>query len=143
MTENAVLNNPFRLISTQAIEVMMKSTKTDLIPSDYNLNFNHQVFPPEGSDRLFIVEFTASVTNTAKTFILNTKFHVRFQTDHEISPEYLQSNAIKINAPAIAFPFLRSFITTLTANAGFPPVILPPINFVRLLNPTEQIQPKA
>jgi preprotein translocase subunit SecB len=35
---------------------------------------------------------------------------------------------ININAPAIMFPYVRSFLSTLTANlgAGFPPIILPP-----------------
>ena len=35
---------------------------------------------------------------------------------------------IDINAPAIMFPYVRSFISTLTANLGegFPPIILPP-----------------
>lgn len=35
---------------------------------------------------------------------------------------------IDINAPAIMFPYVRSFLSTLTANlgAGFPPITLPP-----------------
>ena len=35
---------------------------------------------------------------------------------------------INTNAPAIMFPYVRSFLSTLTANlgAGFPPIILPP-----------------
>ncbi len=35
---------------------------------------------------------------------------------------------IDVNAPAIMFPYVRSFLSTLTANlgTGFPPIILPP-----------------
>lgn len=35
---------------------------------------------------------------------------------------------INSNAPAIMFPYVRSFLSTLTANlgTGFPPIILPP-----------------
>ena len=42
--------------------------------------------------------------------------------DKEIKP------FIDINAPAIMFPYVRAFLSTLTANlgAGFPPIILPP-----------------
>ena len=35
-----------------------------------------------------------------------------------------------INAPAIAFPYLRSFLSILTMQAGYPPVMIPSVNFV-------------
>jgi preprotein translocase subunit SecB len=38
--------------------------------------------------------------------------------------------AISGNAPAIAFPYLRSFISTLTLNAGYILAVLLSINFV-------------
>jgi preprotein translocase subunit SecB len=39
-----------------------------------------------------------------------------------------QKSFININAPAIMFPYVRSFISTLTANLGanFSPIIVPP-----------------
>lgn len=36
-----------------------------------------------------------------------------------------------MNAPAILFPYLRSYISTLTAQAGLSPVIIPTINLVK------------
>lgn len=38
----------------------------------------------------------------------------------------------RINCAAIIFPFLREFIADLTRRTGFPPLLLPPINFVKL-----------
>lgn len=38
------------------------------------------------------------------------------------------SNYLYLNAPAILFPYIRSYITALTALSGVPPVIIPPIN---------------
>ncbi|MFD0619676.1 protein-export chaperone SecB [Paenibacillus sp. GCM10027629] len=48
----------------------------------------------------------------------------------------------ELNAMAILMPYIRSTITSFTAQAGIPPVILPPVNVYHLLekqNPTEPI----
>lgn len=38
----------------------------------------------------------------------------------------------KINGPAIIYPYVRETIADLTRRAGYPPLHLPPVNFVRL-----------
>lgn len=136
MSENAIASNPFKLISTRAIEVTLAG-KGISFNNDYVLDFNHKIFgfdEPKTEDerKIFIVEFIARISNTTQSLVFSTKFHVVFQSEHPISKEYLESPGIRINSPAIAFPFLRSFVTTVSANAGYPPIILPSINFVRL-----------
>lgn len=136
MSENAITANPFKLISTRAVEVVLNS-KDSPFNNDYILDFNHRIFKLENPQndvekRIFIVDFQARVHNTPQSLVLSTKFHVVFQSEHPVTDEYLDSPGIRINSPAIAFPFLRSFITTVSANAGYPPIILPSINFVRL-----------
>lgn len=39
----------------------------------------------------------------------------------------------EVNAVAILFPYLRSLVSTFTANANIQPLILPPINVMRLM----------
>jgi preprotein translocase subunit SecB len=53
-----------------------------------------------------------------------------FKTQNPIDEDFRTSSFVKINAPAIAFPFLRSFITTITVNAGYNAIILPSVNFL-------------
>ena len=38
----------------------------------------------------------------------------------------------KANAPAIAFPYVRVFISNITLNAGYNPIVLPSFNFIKL-----------
>lgn len=52
-----------------------------------------------------------------------------FSTIQPITDDFKKSNFALINAPAIGFPFLRSFIQTLCVNIGIPPIILPSFNF--------------
>jgi preprotein translocase subunit SecB len=136
MTENEIISNPFRLISTRAIDTSL-SCKGVVLNNDYILDFKHKILSIEDpktdeEKRIFIVEFDAKVSNTPKTVLLSTKFQVIFKSQNEVTKEYLDSPGIKINSPAIAFPFLRGFVSTVSVNAGYPPIILPSINFVRL-----------
>ncbi len=45
-----------------------------------------------------------------------------------------KNNFAEINAVAILFPYLRAMITTYSANANVMPLILPPINVVKMLH---------
>lgn len=137
MTESSKHLNPFRLISTHALELSLKASDPTITKLDFNLDFKHQVagVPDAKTDnerRTFVVQFQAEVKNTAQSVVLFTKFIVIFQCENPITSEYIESDIIQINAPAIAFPFLRSFITTVTSNAGVPPMYLPSINFIKL-----------
>jgi preprotein translocase subunit SecB len=38
----------------------------------------------------------------------------------------------KINAPAILFPFVREHLASVSMKAGISPILLPPVNFVKL-----------
>jgi preprotein translocase subunit SecB len=46
-----------------------------------------------------------------------------------VTDEVLKKPFIQVNAPAIAYPFLRAFVSTLCVTAGCGGVIIPPINF--------------
>jgi len=51
-----------------------------------------------------------------------------FQASNEMTDDLFKILS-KQNAPAILFPFARSIITSYTAQANIPPVILPTVNF--------------
>lgn len=60
-----------------------------------------------------------------------------FTSDSEIDEAFKASNFPRINAPAIAYPFLRSLVSTITINAGYPAIIIPTVNFAALSERTE------
>ena len=60
--------------------------------------------------------------------------------DEKITEDFKLSSFSKINAPAIAFPYLRAFVSNLTLQSGLEPVILPSINFVQLANNDSSIK---
>lgn len=71
-----------------------------------------------------------SIDRSEKFLKLESKFY--FETEQDFDEEFKESTFVKISAPAIAFPYLRTFISNFILNAGYQPIILPSINFVRM-----------
>lgn len=72
-----------------------------------------------------LLELCYSVTFDVKEFE-NDQFVVVDQT--------LTDPFIQVNAAAIAYPFLRAFVSTICINAGYNSILLPPVNFQALFN---------
>ena len=81
-------------------------------------------------DKSFTVYF--EITLNDEKFDLFVEAVFNFITDSAIDEEFKLSAFPKINAPAIAFPYIRAFISNLTLQSGLNPVILPSINFVKI-----------
>jgi preprotein translocase subunit SecB len=56
---------------------------------------------------------------------------------NDLSDERL-NNFLYLNAPAILFPYLRAYITSLTALSGVSPIVLPTLNLSGLKNDLEK-----
>ncbi|HID8434784.1 TPA: hypothetical protein ACXIJW_002338 [Serratia marcescens] len=65
-------------------------------------------------------------------FELSLKHEFTFETDRELDDIFWSGSFHKINAPAIAYPYLRAFVSTILLNAGLEAVTLPSVNFVEL-----------
>ncbi|MDQ6420668.1 protein-export chaperone SecB [Paenibacillus sp. LHD-117] len=46
----------------------------------------------------------------------------------------------EVNAVAILFPYIRALVTTYTANANINPLVLPPINIVKMIESQARIE---
>ena len=72
-----------------------------------------------------------------REFDLNIEAMFNFETDEEITEEFKNSHFPKINAPAIAYPYLRAYVSNLTLQSGVTPVMLPTIKFVKFEHPDD------
>ena len=84
----------------------------------------------ESDEKEFFIGFRV-VLNDPK-FNLQLEIHFSFEADEALTEEFKSSSFLKINAPAIAFPYLRSYISNLTMQSGYDTVVLPSVNFVRI-----------
>ena len=88
------------------------------------------------------------ILKQSDNFYLDIRAIAHFLTDKPYSQEFLDSDFVHVNAPAIAFPYIRTFISNFTLNSGYNPVILPPYNFVEMyrqkkLSETSKITKKS
>lgn len=96
-------------------------------------NFNLQTgnhFHSNSNDDEFIISFNVKIEDQIFDLVLEAMF--TFQVNEKITEEFKLSDFPKVNAPAIAFPYIRAYISNLTLQSGIDPVILPSINFVKL-----------
>ncbi len=117
-------------LDTQVFQLNFDATSQEenINLGDFDFSFS-PVFSESNSNE-FVIIFKLSLNN--EEFSLLLEYAARFSVDAEIDEEFKASHFVKVNAPAIAYPFLRTYISNLTLNSGFLPIILPTINFTKL-----------
>lgn len=111
-----------------------KEFKEVPITIDFNITKNI-AFDEEQSDIAYVTIETVVFENAEENnypFSLNVSIEGKFEVQEasEEERDYLVNN----NAVAILFPYVRALISTYTANANVPPLILPPVNVLKMTN---------
>ena len=83
----------------------------------------------QDNERFVEIILNIKITNEKETFNFTLSIKGGFEAIKEM-PEELFKSLYTVNAPAILYPFARAIITTYTAQANIPPVILPAVNFM-------------
>lgn len=88
-----------------------------------------KVYYPENNQDEFCIFFDLVVKNE-EDFELSLTARGDFKTSQKITPD-IKISFINTNAPAILYPYLRAFVSTLTTNmgSGFKPILLPVLFF--------------
>lgn len=110
-----VVNLNFEILSEQNIE------------DQFNLKVG-QMFSEEEKEKSFGIGFIVEIMSNSYKIKLEMRFF--FESDEIIDDNFKKSSFPKVNAPAIAFPYLRAYISNLTMQSGFTPLLLPSINFI-------------
>ncbi len=101
--------------------------------SRLNIDFHYEVL--FDSDTLYRIAFYVKIQAPEETLSIKIQAEALYESNFSINQETLKDSAkhllIHQNSPAIAFPFLRSFIHSFTVNLGISPIILPVYNFTK------------
>lgn len=98
-------------------------------PVGLNFTVNYSGVKSEDATNRFILNFEIELHDDNKETEIKANFIGLYDSTNEVNDEFINSTFLKVNAPAILFPFIRSYISTITINAGLEPIILPTINF--------------
>ena len=140
----------FRLVHTEVpslrldkIELNEENQKKGAdLGADAALKLGLNVFPDSNRQEMFGVLFDVELVQPEE-FKLQMKFVAWFESPEPLTKEDVNSAFARINAPAIAFPYLRSFVSLLTLNSGLRPAILSTVNFIEMHKEFEAKQGKA
>lgn len=88
-------------------------------------------------DKDFYISFNLDIDDAAYKLEIEAiyKFHL---VDGVIDDAFKNSSFPKVNAPAIAFPYLRATVANITLQSGLEPLMLPSINFSKMNEESEQ-----
>lgn len=108
-------------------KILWEAEETD--ETEFNIQFTH-IFKTD-DPAYFAIIFAINIFDKEDNFRCNFDFIGHFEVQGEnITQDTLRTNPFfRVSAPAIVFPFIRSFVSTLTMGFGFKPLILPSINF--------------
>lgn len=86
-------------------------------------------YEPEVIDsNTFVINFKFSHNHKDNMSII-LDYQAVFKTEDNIDKNLLENPFLHVNAPAIAYPFLRAYIANLLLISGYDPLMLPSINF--------------
>lgn len=108
-----------------SLKIKERNCKRDMNRAHFSLNVSNIRI----NDESFNIIFKCAIKNS--DIAINTEIRFIFCIkDGIVNDEFMKGNFININAPAIAFPYLRAYITNISIQSGYNPIILPSINFV-------------
>ena len=116
-----------QLASTKVKKILLEEREIESAENSFNFVVGASV----ENRNIFAVIFNLKISDESENYFLETIYEASFITSEEIDDSFMNSNFPKINAPAIAFPYFRAFISTITQQAGFNTVVLPSVNFVK------------
>ncbi len=87
----------------------------------------------DGDQNKMVALMNIKTTGENKPYSFNIQYGVKFELA-EGEKDHLE-RICKVNIPGIVYPYLCEFVGDLTRRAGFPPLLLQPVNFLRVTEP--------
>jgi preprotein translocase subunit SecB len=137
MSDQPVPTNPSQLV-LQAVylkDCSFEAPQGPRITGEWNpqigLDLNTAVNPVEGDLREVVLTVTVSAKQAERTvFLIEVKQAGAFLMQN-LSPEDFK-RAAGVICPGVLFPYVRSMVSSLVSQGGFPQLLLPPVNFEAL-----------
>ena len=121
------------LVDTLRFEINTDFVATENIELELSFNRNIVIDPDNHNA---VIRLACTIYDNYKEknypFYIFVQIRAIFKYESEMSLEETK-NMLETNGIAIVFPYLRSIISVVTANAGLPPLIIPTINIIEML----------
>lgn len=120
---------------TKVEELKIFDSSEEKNTNEIEFSFSNTFF--EDNKREFNLTFDIKIVHKDKK-IFDIKYLSKFITNIDITEDFKESHFPVVNAPAIVFPFLRAYVSTLMTLSGYDALILPTINFAEAFEEQQQ-----
>lgn len=101
-------------------------------PPEVAVNVDVGVQPAGGNDYEIVLRIDARGESGGNPlFIVELAYGGLFRTSAEVPQDHLQA-LLMVEGPRLLFPFARNVVATVTRDGGLPPLMIGPIDFVKL-----------
>lgn len=126
MKVRSAYESPLILEKIEITESTFKKKDVSLDELELGVRVEHNV-ENIGEDEYEIV-LNTTVSDENENIYVNVKGKAIFRTQQK-NMDMLEKNTI-----AIMFPYIRSYISIITTQPGMPPVVLPAMNIIAMIN---------
>lgn len=116
----------FRFSEYQILKSSIAISDISTIDEDIEIEITHTSGVNDEYNK-FKLTLDLSITDKSGSLAINVIADGFFEFDSDLS-ESEKISFFNVNAPAILFPYVRAYVTALTALSGVPPVVMPTIN---------------
>ncbi len=124
MEINVRYPSPLKLETIIISECRFKRSEEELRSSRLDVNVKHNI--EERSLNQYKITLELFISDDAHQLELSVTCVACFTTEQD------NSALIEKNALAIMFPYVRSYVSTMTSQPGMSPIVLPPMNIVAM-----------
>lgn len=101
----------------------------DVEEGDITIDVKFSTSFSDSRPKSYTVDFEIEIENPKVGFRIELTSVSLFETLEDITNQFKTSGLVLSSSPAIAFPFVRSYVHQLTTSSGMPSLILPAFNF--------------
>ncbi|MBR1380575.1 MAG: protein-export chaperone SecB [Alphaproteobacteria bacterium] len=143
MAKFNIISQFLKDISFESPNVPELFFKNENTQAKLEINIDLQVKGAENN--LFMVDLITKVhskfdTGDKSIFLIESTYSGLVQMEEE-KDEEVKRRTLLIDVPHMLFPAVRSLITRMTAESGFPPVSLQPVDFAAMYEQRKSQQP--
>lgn len=132
------------IVENKILELVLQETEDPILdrgskPSKAKSKFSLEV---DFEEKNFYITFHIKIA-TIDNISITLTHKSTFETGDVISEGFKKTHFPYVNAPAIAYPYVRTFVSNLTLNAGYSPVMLPSVNFAALYEKKQKAESQS
>lgn len=126
MKVSSAYESPLILEKIEITESTFRKKDVSLDELELEVRVEHNVENIE--EAAYEVVLNTTVSDENENIYVNVKGKAIFRTQQK-NMDMLQKNTI-----AIMFPYIRSYISIITTQPGMPPIVLPAMNIIAMIN---------